>query len=389
MRSSRNTAKDVVAIVGVGTTPYTRDARKSAEALATEACRLAILDAGLTANDVDGVCGSYSVPSHYIQTALGIKETRWYENPAFPPAAQIMTAMYAIACGACETAICYHAAYRAPGTSRAAAGDPIRMRSGPGMNVPGATPETLTSAAAYAAWAGRHFYEYGTTREDLALIAINARTHAATNPHALMRKPLTLEEYLGARMIREPFGLFDMDYPVDGADALVLTTAERAADLPHRPVLIHAAALGQRAPADQDQMQSLARVGSDLVAERLWANSDVRRESIDLIYPYDGFTIIPLMWLEALGYCHRGEGKDLLRSSWNAAANRLEISGALMNTHGGSLSEGGTQGIALFREAVTQLRGSAGERQVPRARAAIVAPGGFVQNAAGMILRAP
>jgi acetyl-CoA acetyltransferase len=388
LTKSRRHIGDQVAIVGVGVTPYVLDAQMSVEALAIEAAQLAMRDAGLAAHDIDGICGSYSVPAHCVQSALGVGEVVWYENPSFPPAAQVMCSLNAILSGMCETVLCYHAAYRAPGVSRAAATDPMRQRSGLGMNVPGATPESITSVVGYAAWASRHFYEFGTARTDLGLISINARSHAIRNPHALMRKPLTMEEYLSSRLIREPFGILDMDYPVDGADALILTTTERAKDMPHRPVLIHAAAMAQRSPCEPDQMMSFARVSSDIVAERLWAQSDIQRDAVDLLYLYDGFTIIPLVWLESLGYCRRGEGKDLLRSSWSQHRARFEIAGALLNTHGGSLSEGGTQGMGLLREAVVQLRQTAGERQSARARTAVVTPGGFVQNAAGFIFHA-
>jgi acetyl-CoA acetyltransferase len=380
--------KDKVAIVGVGATPYTRDARMSAESLAARAARSAILDAGLEKHQIDGICGGLAVPAYAMQSALGISEVRWYENPAFPPASQFLLAAHAIACGACETVLCYHAGYRASGTSRSASADPIRSRSGAGMNVPGATPDVINSAAGYAAWTSRYMHEFGATREDLGRIAINARTHACGNPHALMRTPLSMAEYLDSRMVREPLSMLDMDYPVDGADAFVLTTVERARDLRARPILIHAASVGQVAPAEPDQLPSLQRVSPDIVAPHLWAASDIGISDVDLLYPYDGFTIIPIIWLEALGLCARGEGPALLRSSWNEAAQRLEFGRMLLSTHGGSLSEGGVQGIGLFREAVDQLRGDQGVRQAYNASIALVAPGGFVAAAGAFLLRA-
>jgi acetyl-CoA acetyltransferase len=197
-----------------------------------------------------------------------------------------------------------------------------------------------------------------------------------------------MEEYLGARMIREPLNMLDMDVPVDGADAIVVTTADRARDLPHVPVLIHAATLGRTQHPYADQLASYTDSGKEVVADALWAKSEIQLDGIDIFFPYDGFSNIGVSWFEAIGYCKAGEAADYLAAQWDADEHRLRLGGrVLVNTHGGSLSEGGTQGAGHVRESIEQLRGTAGERTVAGARTALVTPGGFLWNAAGLVLR--
>src|SRR5205807_3610031 len=185
--------------------------------------------------------------------------------------------------------------------------------------------------------------------------------------------------------------ILDMDYPVDGADAFVITTAERARDLRTTPVLVHVATLGQTDHPDEDQMVDLFHTGQNAVVDNLWRRSDIKLDDIDVFFPYDGFSIITLRWIENVGYCGAGEAGPFIESNWDPSMNRIQINGrVLVNTHGGSLSEGGTQGSGHVREAVMQLRGEVAEEpQVPGARHALVTPGGFFFNAGGMILRTP
>jgi acetyl-CoA acetyltransferase len=198
-----------------------------------------------------------------------------------------------------------------------------------------------------------------------------------------------MDDYLNARMIRWPLCLLDMDLPIDGADAFIITTKERARDLPHRPVLINAATLGQIDKCDEDQQPSLGHHGQHVVVEALRAKSDFWISDIDIYFPYDGFTIITLGWIENSGWCGPGEAGGWIRQHWDPEGNRILIDGRIpVNPHGGSLSEGGTQGSGHIREAVLQLQGRAAERQVPGASRALVTPGGFFFNAQGMTLRA-
>lgn len=203
-----------------------------------------------------------------------------------------------------------------------------------------------------------------------------------------MRAPLTMDEYLVGRMIREPLCLFDMDVPVDGADAFVVTTTERARDLVTPPVLVHAASMGMTRHPEEHLAEDLSVTGQAVVARDLRAKSDLWIEDADLFLPYDGFSFLTLRCLETYGWCKPGEAGDFLRAHRADDTGRVLIDGRVpINPHGGSLSEGGSQAAGHVREAVTQLRGIAGERQVPDARVAFLTPGGLFFNAQGLVLR--
>ncbi len=395
--SIRNPMADQVAFVGVGTSAYGRDRQMSASGLVLEACTRAIRDAGLTAADIDGLVTSSVLPFH-VAPALGIPEITYFTAETPPFINHVVAAMNAVAAGAADTVLVVHHAYRPGMWSRSAGGDPLRMRAGLGQGNGTALmgtghldhePWSVFGGTGYAAWASRYFYEYpNTSREDLGLIAINNRTNALHNENAVMRTPLSMEDYLSARMVREPLCLLDMDVPIDGADAFVLTTAERARDLPNRPVLIHAATLAMASQPSEHLQVSLNESGQNVVVPTLFAKSDLALKDMDVYFPYDGFSIICLNWIENVGYCGRGEGGDFLRQHWNSEQNRVLINGKVpLNTHGGSLSEGGTQGSGHVREAVMQLQGRCGTRQVPGAVNALLTPGGFFFNAQGLVLR--
>jgi acetyl-CoA acetyltransferase len=170
---------------------------------------------------------------------------------------------------------------------------------------------------------------------------------------------------------------------------MVVTTLERARDLAKSPVVVHAATLGQTSRPGEEDMTDLRHSGLHVVSDRIWRISDLALGDMDLFYPYDGFSILPLCWFENIGYCGPGEAGPFIESNWNRETNRIEIDGRVpVNTHGGSLSEGGTQGAGQAYEAVLQLRGEAGVRQVPDAHRALITTGGFFFNAGAMVLRA-
>jgi acetyl-CoA acetyltransferase len=270
--------------------------------------------------------------------------------------------------------------------SRSAANDPFRRNVRPAM---AAQPESVLMAAAYAAWAGRYIHEYGATKERFGRIAINDRSNAARNPIAIMRDPMTMDDYMHARMVREPLCMLDMDVPVDGADAFVLTTAERARSLPQPSVLIHVATAGLVGENTEDQLHSLSHHGQHVVIKALRERSDIWLDDVDVYLPYDGFSIITLGWIENTGWCGPGEAGRFIADNWDEEGGRIMIDGRIpVNPHGGSLSEGATRGTGHLREAVLQLRGQAGDRQVPGARVALLTPGGFFFNSQGAILRA-
>jgi acetyl-CoA acetyltransferase len=388
--SVRNPIKDQVAIVGVASTGFSRTNQRSSLALALDASTRAIRDAGLTAADIDGIVaiGEPGAPGpQQLASALGTPTITHFTKPTPVVMFSIIDAMNAIYSGSADTVLVCASMMRLPWASRSAANDPFRRR------VPSSTPtmpENVSMAVGYTAWASRYLHEYGVTREGFGRIAVNGRTNAAKNPLAAITAPITLDDYYAARMIRDPLCMLDMDLPVDGADAFVLTTAERARSMPHPPVLIHAATAGLIDGNDEDQLPSLARHGQHVVVETLRAKSDLWLDDVDVYYPYDGFTIITVGWIENTGWCKPGEAGRFLAEHWDEASNRVLIDGRIpVNSHGGSLSEGGTRGTGHVREAVVQLRGDAGERQVPGAKTALVTPGGFFFNSQGAILRTP
>jgi acetyl-CoA acetyltransferase len=396
--SRRNPARDRVAIAGLGLSPYARDrAGCTPGSLVIDACLDALRETGLGRNDIDGIVGS-SVAAQYVQAALGIPAVTFFANPPMIIGNQIVAAVAAVSSGMCDTVLAYHHGYRLPWASRTAAADPHRRRATLGVADTRSTwgtghvdngPDSYFGAVPYAAWANHYLHTYGYGREALGRVALNSRANAAQNPNAVFREPLTMDQYLAGRPVREPLTVFDMDVPCDGANAFVITTVERARDLPKPPVLIHAATLGHTDYGTEEQLRSVDHSGQAVVAAALWAKSELSRDDVDVLYPYEGFSIIALNWLESLGYCARGEGGAFVADHWDDAGGRVLIGGRVpLNPNGGSLSEGGMQGAGHLRDAVLQLRGEAGERQVPDASVALVTPGGFYFNSQAILLRA-
>lgn len=380
--------KDQVAFAAAATTGFVAwNSGRSQASLAAEACTAVLRACGLGASDVDGVCGSMpSAPA--VQSMLGIPQVTWFANPMIPFVNQVAAAASAVHSGLCDVVLAYHAAYRLPWNTLSSLKDPFRRGGSlaPSPSSPG--PETVAASAGYTAWASRYIHEYGVPKEHFGYVAINDRSNAARNPAAAMREPITMEHYLAARMIRWPLCLLDMDVPVDGADAFVITTAERARDLPLPPVLINATALGMIDKNEEDQAPGLHRHGQHVVVEALKAKGDFWIDDVDVYFPYDGFSIITLNWIENAGFCGPGEAGAFIEDNWDKDAARILIDGRIpVNPHGGALSEGGTQGSGHVREAVHQLQGLAGERQVAGAQTAIVTAGGFFFNAQGVTLR--
>jgi acetyl-CoA acetyltransferase len=396
---TRNPIKDKVAVVGVGSTGFSRNAGRSRMSLGVEAAVSAIRDAGLTASDIDGVCGTNPNAAALVG-ALGLPEVTYFQNQVPSLGFSIIEAMNAIYSGACETVLVVHSVIR-----RGVLGDPIRTRSDPGGPLPVSLvpipqpllasearpkmdPETAVATNGYPSWASRYCFEYQPKREYFGYVALNGRNGAVQNPLAAMREPITMDDYLTARWVFEPLCLLDCDLPVDGADAFVLTRTKRARDLPQKPVLIHAATAGIVNRGAEDQLPSLQYHGQHVVARDLREKSDIWLPDIDLYFPYDGFTFITLSWIESVGWCRPGEGGSFLEEHWNHTTGRVLINGKIpMNPHGGSLSEGATQGSGHIREAVTQLRGGAGPRQKAGVTTALLTLGGIFFNAQGLVFR--
>jgi acetyl-CoA acetyltransferase len=386
----RNAMKDLVAVAAAATTGFeARNTGRSQASFVADACMDVLRACGLSAADVDGLCGS-TPPAPFVQQMLGIPDVSWFATPVIPFGNHLAAAASAVHSGLCDMVLAYHGSYRLPWNTGSASKDPFRRGVGVGggeVGPPG-PPESIFGSAGYTAWASRYMYEFGVPKEHFGYVAINDRTNAARNPGAAMRTPITMDDYLSARMVRWPLCLLDMDVAVDGADAFVITTAERARDMPLPPVLIHALSLGMIDANEEDQTPSLRRHGQHPTIAALRAKSDFWIDDIDVYFPYDGFTVITLNWFENMGFCGPGEAGAFISDNWDRDTNRILLGGRVpVNPHGGALSEGATQGSGHVREAVHQLQGLAGERQVDGADRALLTLGGFFFNSQGIALR--
>lgn len=388
--SSRNPMKDRVAIAGASTTGFHAcNTGRTQASYVAEACKTVLDQCGVSPRDIDGLCGSLP-QAPMVQSMLGIPEVTWFANPMIPFGSHLAAAASAVHSGLCDVVLAYHGAYRLAWNTGSALKDPFRRGTafGEGGNPP---PEAVNGSVGYTAWGSRYMHEFGVPREHLGLVAINGRTNAQSNPAAAMRTPMTMDDYLSARMIRWPLCLYDMDVAVDGADAFIITSTERARDLALPPVLVHGVVLGMVDRNEEDQTVSLRHHGQQVTVEALRAKSDFWIDDIDVFMVYDGFSVIALNWIENVGWCGPGEAGEFIKDHWvdnDDGTGRILIKGRIpVNSHGGSLSEGGTQGTGHLREAVHQLQGLAGDRQVEGAERALVNIGGFFFNAQGATLR--
>ena len=356
-----------VSIAGIGTTDYGALGR-TADDLAAEALRAALDDAGLAVTEIDGLL-THRVDSYEGLAAEHGLDPRW--TAQLPPEGRMTGPAIQLAATAIREGLCHTVAvvYGNDGLTRGAtygAGNSGSTAAGEGYGTTPAltAPYGMTSPGAFSAlMLQRHRHLYGTTDEHLGTVATTFRGHAGLNPQALRRQPLTLEEYLASRYIVAPLRILDYCQINDGGVALVLTAAERARDLPNTPV--HVLGAAQRARL----------TGSDLPPEDFWADAlsevgnavlhaaDRDRAAVDALMAYDNFSPNVLFTLEGLGWCNPGEAGDWI------ADGRIGLGGELpCNTSGGQLSEGYLQGWGLVVEAVRQLRGECGPRQVPGAR---------------------
>ncbi|WP_199255452.1 thiolase C-terminal domain-containing protein [Mycolicibacterium mengxianglii] len=379
------------AITGIGASRMGRRLMVPPLSLTIEACEAAIADAGLTLADIDGlstypgldVAGMGEGGVSALEGALGIRPT-WINGgmDTFGPGGSVIAAMMAVATGMARHVLCFRTLWEATFSQLMKEG----RASPPGgsRTTSWQMPFGATSAAhTLAQNAQRHFHRYGTTRETLGWIALNQRANAALNPTAIYRDPLTMDDYLSARMITTPFGLYDCDVPCDGAVAVIVSAVDAARDLAKSPVLFEAVGtqIVERTDWDQSTLTHEPQVLGQ--SAHLWSRTSLRPKDVDVAELYDGFSFNCLSWLEALGFCGIGESKDFLDGGANIARDGI----IPLNTHGGQLSHGRTHGMGLIHEAVTQLRGEAGERQVANARVAVASSGGLTPSGV-LLLRA-
>ncbi len=383
--------RDRAAIVGIGQTEFSKESGRTELQLACESVLAAITDAGLTPADVDGLVTFTLDTSEEMEVArnVGIPSLSMFARIPYgggASAGTVMQAAMAVATGVADVVVCYRAFNERSG-----------MRFG---NIGGAITAMplwlswyapyglLTPASWVALHAQRYMHEFGATNEDFGRIAVVDRLHAATNPDAwFYDRPITIEDHQASRWIIEPvLRLLDCCQETDGGVALVVTSAERARDLPHPPALITAAAQGATFDGEmmtsyyRDELTGLPEMG--VVADRLWAMSGLTPADISTAFLYDHFTPFVLMQLEELGFCGPGEAKDF------ATVERLSIGGSLpINTSGGLLGEAYIHGMNGITEAVRQLRGTSAN-QVDRVEHVLVTAGTGVPTS-GLILGAP
>lgn len=383
MSRDRQALRGSIAIVGVAESDELgRLPHKSALALHMEAAHNALADAGLRKQDVDALFTSGRNMANEIPEYLGIR-------PRFIGGTQVggcsfilhvEHAMAAIRAGLCEVALITHGE---SGFSRI--GMPAPRWGEDSNNVQfelvygHAGPST-----GYALVATRHMHVYGTTQQQMAEVAVATRKWASLNPKALMRDPITIDDVLNSRLIAWPFHLLDCCLVTDGGGAVVVTSAERARDLAKPPVYV----LGTGECVTHQmvsQMPNFHQWDAAIVSGRhAFEMAGVRPEDIDVAELYDAFTIVPILALEALGFCKPGEGGPFVSGQRTAPGGDFP-----MNTNGGGLSytHTGMYGIFTIIEAVRQLRGECGPRQVPGARLALChGTGGTWSSAATMIV---
>jgi acetyl-CoA C-acetyltransferase len=358
--------RNEIAVVGVYEHPRRWAPDKTAYQIAVESARGALADAGLKIGDVDGYATSGVGPIGALAMChhLNLKPD-WIDSTALGGSsfvAQVAYAGAAIRAGLCSTVLITYGSTAssdrfAVGTGGGTGGDPNDQFD---------APYGPTIVGAYAMVAQRHMHEYGTTNEQLAEIAVTMRRHAGLNPYAKYREPITVADVLASRVISSPLHLLDCCVISDGGGALVVTSAERARDLRRKAALVLGAGISNRHSGigERDILDIAARQSGAKAFER----AGVRPADVDLCMIYDSFTITVLSTLENLGFCGLGEGGAFVQGG------RIGLGGELpVNLDGGGLSSNhpGMRGIFLVIEAVKQLRGECGDRQVKDAEIAL------------------
>ena len=378
--TTRNPIRDKVAFAGVGHAGCFRDGGMPMGKMAVNACRLAVEDAGLTLADVDGFAtagglmanGWNDINAGYMIEALGLNGVSWWSNAALggvPGFGSVANAVLAVGAGQCEVALACRINWRPKDqgygyVQELRAGDKDAFFNPYGYGV---------FLQKFATWYQRYMHEFGAKREQLGVYVVQSRENYLKNDKGVAPKvPLTMEDYLTARMISEPMCLLDNDYPCDGAAAVVVTTAERAKDMKQKPVYVSAVAAGQGPRPDFVFWDDYTTMTSHWAARGVWEKAGLSREDMDLAQIYDGFAPFIYYWVEAFGYAPRGEGARFVGDG------NLKPDGVLpTNLNGGQLNEGRLHCIGHVIEATLQLQGRAGPRQLKKAEAAVTAGGGL------------
>src|ERR1700683_4445957 len=345
-------------ISGIGISRIGRKTGVPGMELTLESAREAIADAGLDPSDIDGIASLGETPVDLVAERFDLTPG-WAVQGGFGRyglLTPVVDACEAVTSGRARHVLVYRTVHMLGGQAGG-------QQEGEGRRE---MPESMRDISriltmhAYSAanWLAmhlrRHMYLYGTTREQVGWLAINSRRNAALNPRAAYRDPITMDDYLSARMISEPFGLLDCDVPVDGSIAVVVSGAAHA-DACDAPVRVNSVG-GSEGAGGWDQRPDYPKMASSDAALELWGATDLKPADVDLAELYDGFTFLTMAWLEALCFCGDGEAGSFLEG-----APRIALDGQLpLNTYGGQLSAGRMHGYWAPHEACVQLRGQAG-----------------------------
>ena len=387
------------AIIGIGETKYTKrgGSLRTEIELACEAIVRAVADAGLKLDDVDGLCAYNSDRCTIVEVAealnLQLRFTNLYPGGGNAATGIVQNASMAVACGSARVVVCYRSICQGQNLRYGQARAGFGSQSG-AMNAYATASQAFTApfglmspAQVYALDTRRHMHLYGTTSEQLGLIAVNSYNNAQRNPRAVMYgRPLTLEQHQASRMIADPYRLFDCCQESDGACAVVVTSREQARDAPEPAALIAGAAQGisrgdgiYRAGRAEDFWTS---AGMADVAREVYSAAGVSPAEIDTIQVYENFTGQVIMAIEDFGFCQRGEGGQYVQSgaiNWPDGRTPL-------NTSGGNLAEAYIHGLSLVLEGVRQIRGTS-TAQVTGAEHCLVTSGPSAPPSSALILR--
>lgn len=382
------TLRNKVAIVGVGESDIGKVPHMTGLGLNAQAAKRALDDAGLKVSDIDGLLTAYSFTEPYFMLGsvlteyLGLKPRYCSSviSGGASPAVMLKHAAEAIAAGQCDTVLVCVGENRATGQSRDSAVASLTAVGHPYFEV----PYGASIPAMYAMIAQRHMSEFGTTREQLACVPVTSRKHAALHPNAHMRTPLSVADVLASKPIADPLNMLDCCLISDAGGAFIVTSAERARDLKAKPVYL--SGIGECHTHEHlICADSLTEFGAKESGKCAYLMAGLGPRDIDLAQLYDCFSIVPILELEDLGFCERGEGGAFYAEGHAALGGRLPV-----NTHGGMLSHahaGAAGGLFGIVEAVRQLRGGLGARQVEGAEVALVhSEGGIMSSHCTVIL---
>jgi acetyl-CoA acetyltransferase len=368
-------------ISGIGQSAIGRPLGRSDLDLTVEACLAAVEDAGLTRDAIDGLAtypgmgagtpGFAGPSSPEVQDALRLR-LDWHDGGGEGPGQMraLIAACLAVGAGLARHVLVYRTVSEATAQGAGGRQGIGGSGSGGGGGVPRfsgflqwSLPFGAVSAANWIALvAQRRMHEFSLTREQLGQIALNGRRNAALNPAAIYAEPMDLADYLNARMISTPLCLFDCDAPCDGSTAFVVSHRDYAPDAPRPACHVNAVGTALRGRPSWDQFDDVTTMAARDAAASMWERTDLRPSDVDVAQLYDGFSILAMVWLEALGFCGRGESGAFVEDG--TAIGRTGV--LPLNTAGGQLSGGRLHGFGLIHEACVQLRGEGGARQVLR-----------------------